>query len=211
MKITDNVYLLDSTKGAYVYLITGDETLLIDTGFPWKGRSILKELEAMGIEPGKIKYILLTHNDIDHIGNAALLQELTGADVLVSAEDLPAILGTEDRKGFKKYLKYIFKAKRPASLKTFEPGADICGVRVIPTPGHTPGHVCFLYKDVLFAGDLIKSQGDRFIPFPGGMNWDIPMVLQSYDKISGYPFKWVCPAHSPPAERSGRMPSAPGV
>ena len=201
MKITDNIYALESTKGAYAYIIRGDETILVDTGFPWKQKGILKELESMGIELKQIKHILLTHYDIDHIGNAAMLQELTGAEVWASEEDMPVILGIADRKGFKKYLKYLFHVKTPKDIKPFAPDMEIDGIKVIPTPGHTPGHICLLYNDVLFAGDLIENKKGKLIPYPEGWNWDNSAMLQSFDKVARLSFKWVCPAHGEPVER----------
>lgn len=77
MKIEENVYALESTKGSYAYLINDKEMILIDTGNPRKFKNILKEIESLNIKPKNIKHILLTHHDVDHIGNAALLQEET--------------------------------------------------------------------------------------------------------------------------------------
>lgn len=205
MKITDSVYALESTKGAYAYIIRGNETILVDTGFPWSKKGILRELEAMGIELKQIKHILLTHYDIDHVGNAALLQELTGADVWASEEDAPVIMGTADRKGFKKYFKYLFNIKKPKDVKTFAPDAEIDGVKVVPTPGHTPGHVCLLYDGVLFAGDLVENKKGKLIPYPKGWNWDNAALLKSFDKVARIPFKWVCPAHGSPVERGNQL------
>lgn len=201
MKISDGVYLLDSTKGSYVYLVTGAETTLIDTGFPWGGKRIIKELDAFGIRPQDIKHILLTHHDIDHIGSVAMLQTLTGAEVWASKEDIPYIIGELDRYGFKKYLKYIFRVKIPKAVNPYVPGQKINGIEVIPTPGHTPGHVCLLFKDVLFAGDLLENKKGSLMPYPPPWNWNDSMMLESVNKMSQLHYKLVCPAHGEPIER----------
>lgn len=198
MQLSDNVYLLDSTAGSYVYVAMGSETALIDTGFPWKGKSIIKELGAIGIHPGDIKHILLTHHDIDHIGNVFMLQQLTGAQVWASKEDIPYITGELDRYGFKKYIKYFFRVKKPKDVKPYITEQRINGIEVIPTPGHTPGHVCLLYNDILFAGDLLENKKGKLIPYPPPWNWDDSMMLESVNKISQIPYKWVCPAHGKP-------------
>ena len=46
MKIGENVYALESTKGSYAYLINDKEVILIDTGRPGKFKSILNEIES---------------------------------------------------------------------------------------------------------------------------------------------------------------------
>ena len=72
MKITENVIKLNCTKGSYAYAVIGDKGVtLIDTSLPGRGNAILLELETYGINLLDIKKILLTHHDIDHIGNAA--------------------------------------------------------------------------------------------------------------------------------------------
>jgi glyoxylase-like metal-dependent hydrolase (beta-lactamase superfamily II) len=198
MKVAENVYLLGSTKGAYAYLVTGEETVLIDTGFSWQGKALLKELASMRIDPHSIRHILLTHSDLDHIGNAAMLQRLTGAKLWASQKDKPFILGEKPRPGFKKWLPYIFRVEKPAHISVFEAGQKIGGVETVPAPGHTAGHVCMLYGGVLFAGDLVKNDKGRIIPYPKGWNWDNAMLLDSVRKINELRFDCVCPAHGKP-------------
>lgn len=202
MKLAGNVHLLESTKGAYVYLIKGEESILVDTGLSFLGAGILRELEAMKVPLQSIRHILLTHYDLDHIGNAVMLQKRTGAKLWTSEEDAPYILGKKPRPGFKKYLPLLFRVKVPETISTFHDGDTIAGLRVIHTPGHTPGHVCLLYGEMLFAGDLVKNDKGRLIPYPAGWNWDNAMMQDSIRKMSGFPFRWVCPAHGRPVEIS---------
>jgi glyoxylase-like metal-dependent hydrolase (beta-lactamase superfamily II) len=49
VKITDDVYALNSTKGNYAYLILREENILVDTGRPGQGKSILDELKSLNI------------------------------------------------------------------------------------------------------------------------------------------------------------------
>lgn len=200
MKIIENVYQLDSAKGSYAYIIRDREVVLVDTGLPFKGKGIISEIKSLGIELGDIKHILLTHHDIDHIGNSYTLQQLTGAQVWASGEDIPYIRGDLERHSFKKHLNRIFRVKIPENIKPYVPGQNINGIEVIPTPGHTPGHVCLLYKDVLFAGDLIKYKDGKPAPYPSAWNWDQTQIRESFEKISAVPFRWLCPAHGEPME-----------
>lgn len=204
MKITDSVYLLDSTKGSYVYLIKGEENVLIDTGFTWKGKALLRELKALGAEPRSIKHILITHHDLDHIGNAFILQQSTGASIWASAADIPYITGESPRPGFKKHMSRIFRVKKPQRVRAFSDGGLISGVRVIPSPGHTPGHSCFLYDGVLFAGDLVKNKKGEAIPYPAPWTADSAALKKSIEQIEKCEFDWVCPAHGSPYKREGR-------
>ena len=199
MKLKENIYMLDSSKGSYVYLIKGEETVLIDTGLSFKRKGILKEIESIGIALTDIKHILITHSDIDHIGNLFLLQELTGAKVWASREDIPIIYGDMDRSSFKKYLKYIFKIKVPENINPYIPGESVSGIEMIPTPGHTQGHVCLRYQDVLFLGDILENKNGTLRPYPKAWNWNNEVLLESIKKIADLPVKWLCPAHGMPA------------
>jgi len=201
LKVIENVFALDSTKGNYAYLIIDKEIILIDTGRPGQGKAILKELESMGINPKNIKHILLTHNDVDHIGNAAMLQVATGAKLWSSKEDLPYIYGKIKRPGVKKIISALIKVEIPKNIITFGDNDNLPSILVIKTPGHSPGHVCFLYKDILFAGDLVMNRGSKLKPSFRIMTWDRKILLESIKKVSKYNFKWICPAHGIPSEK----------
>jgi glyoxylase-like metal-dependent hydrolase (beta-lactamase superfamily II) len=200
MKISSNITLLSASKGSYVYVVQDKEIVLIDTGLQFRGKAIINEIKSMGIELSDIKHILLTHHDIDHIGNVFMLQQLTGAQVWASQEDIPYIHGDIDRSGFKKYFKYIFRVKVPGNIRPYTPGVSINGIEVVPTPGHTPGHVCLLYKDILFAGDLIENKNGKLRPYPHAWNWDNKIMAESLKSIANLPFKTVCPAHGKPVD-----------
>ena len=205
MKVTDGVYALDSTKGNYAYLIQGEETILIDTGRPGQGKGILKDLKDLDIKPERIKYILLTHHDVDHIGGLAFLQKITGAEVHASVEDIPYIYGEKKRPGIKRLVSIIMRTGKPENIIPFSPEETIGGLEVIPTPGHTPGHVCFLFNDVLFAGDLIRTSHGKVSPMNSLMVWNEELSRKSIDKINHYQFKWVCPAHGQPIKVNGKI------
>lgn len=205
MKISENVYVIASSKGSYVYLITGKEKVLIDTGLKFKEKGIIKELKAMGIKLEDIKHILLTHHDLDHVGNLVKLQELTGATIWASEKDIPYITGAAPRYGFKKYMARILSVKKPQNIDPYVDGQSIADIKVIPTPGHTPGHVCLMYKDILFAGDLIENKKGVLRPYPKFWNWDNDMMLHTIKKLSGIKFRWLCPAHGAPIQSNGKL------
>lgn len=205
MKVTDEVYALDSTKGNYSYLIIGEETILVDTGRPGQGKGILKDLNVLGVKPEDISHILITHHDVDHVGSLSFLQKATGANVWASKEDIPYIYGEKSRPGIKKLVSVIMRMEKPENIIPYSEDQRIGAIEVIPTPGHTPGHVSLLYKDILFVGDLFKTSKGKISPMNSFMNWDDEVLAQSINKINDYEFKWVCPAHGQPLKINGKI------
>jgi glyoxylase-like metal-dependent hydrolase (beta-lactamase superfamily II) len=201
MQITDTVTLLESAKGSYVYLTGGKERAMVDTGLPFRRAAIVRELQSMDIPMNSIKHIVLTHYDVDHIGNAARLQRLTGAVVWASAVEIPYILGQKPRPGFKKYIAKLMRVEIPHDIRPLSERISGADIAVIPTPGHTPGHVCLLHRGVLFAGDLVENHRETLVPYPSGWNWDTTLLKKSIQEVSKYRFEWVCPAHGRPLRR----------
>lgn len=200
MKVTDEVYALEATNWNYAYLILGEDNILIDTGRPGQGKGIIKELKSMDINPGDIKHILITHHDVDHVGNLAFLQKETGATVWASKEDIPYIHGDKHRTGHKRIISMFMRVKKPGKIIPYGENQKISGIDVIPTPGHTPGHVCLLYKDILFTGDLVRNSKGKLENMKSSMNWNESFLKESLEKIATYDFKWVCTAHGVPTQ-----------
>ena len=205
MKIEENVYALDSTKGNYVYLILTEEIILIDTGLPKNGKNILKELKSMNIKPQDIKHILITHDDMDHVGSLALLERASGAKIWASKEDIPHITGEINRHVIKRILNYIVKLKKPENINSYPEDGMIGDIKVIHTPGHTVGHVCLLYKDIMFVGDLFRTKNGEISTGPSFANWNNSILKESIVKIDEYDFKWICPAHGEPIKRNSHL------
>lgn len=85
--------------------------------------------EEAGEADLRVWIVLIIASTFFYFGNVAILQELTGAEVYASEEDIPVIAGTADRKGFKKYLKYFLRVKNPKDIKPFAPGMEINGIK----------------------------------------------------------------------------------
>lgn len=201
MEVVKDVHLLDSTKGSHAYLVVGQETVLVDTGRRGLHRKILQEIRDLGYRPNEIKHILLTHHDLDHIGNAKALKESTGAKLWTSQKDLPYIYEDITRPGIKRVFQSILKVDIPKIDSTYEEQQISRNFRVIYTPGHTPGHVCFLVNSVLFAGDLVTCMGGKLKPSPSIMTWNQTSLTKSILDIGQLEFEWICPAHGIPIKR----------
>ena len=146
---------------------------VVDTGIKGLGpRNLAAGLEALGKRPDQVRRILLTHAHFDHAGGAAGLQRRTGAAVAthdVEADCLrkgrtPSFV----RRGPVSTLadRWRPRLERCPVESTFSDGQvlDVAGgLRVLHTPGHTPGHCAFLHQPsgVLITGDSLFNWFDR--------------------------------------------------
>lgn len=130
------------------------DSLLVDTG-PSNARAYLK---AHTWKP-KPRAILLTHFHEDHSGNAAFLQQTFDAPVYAHPHT-----GEILKTGFAilPYEKIMFGPADPVPVVHLPDVFEYEGrhYRVIETPGHAPGHVCFWVKEEgwLFAGDMYVAE-----------------------------------------------------
>jgi glyoxylase-like metal-dependent hydrolase (beta-lactamase superfamily II) len=201
MEITKGIHVLDGTRGSYVYLVLGEEPVLIDTCLPGRAPTILSEISRLGLKPTDLAHIFLTHYDVDHIGNARALREASGAKLWAPEEDLPYILGERNPPGIRRLFQILYRVDSPQVDAIYQPGQMIAGLEVIPTPGHTPGHVSFRFHDILFSGDLVRNTRGTLQPQPTISNWDKGALKRSLHEVRNLAFTWVCPAHGEPVQR----------
>jgi len=200
MKITNEVIKLDCTRGAYVFAVMCKEGVtLIDTGMPGKGEAILSELAANGIKAGDVKRILLTHHDVDHMGSAAFLQEKTGCQIYIHADDYPYVMEGKKREGLKRLVGALMKPQKPSNVTRIE-GNAIGELSAIHSPGHTKGHMAYRFRGVLFLGDLVRSNGKKPLVSPAIMTWNKEALLASIRSLPVGGAEWLCMAHGEPVK-----------
>ena len=155
-----------------------NEAAVIDPGAA--GQKIADFLAAHGLT---LRMILLTHAHYDHIGGLKLLHELTGAPVYVSTAD------STDPAGMT-HGRLIF-------TNTYDDGDELTlgsiRIRVIATPGHTPGGVCLLAGDLLFSGDTLFAGSCGRTDFQGGDSAAMMASLRKLGQLPGNP--QVLPGH----------------
>ena len=156
------------------YLIkTNDGFILVDTGVSQLLPQLEKALSEAGCTQDKLKMVLLTHGDTDHVGNALTLREKFGAAIAMHKADYPMVREgkplTREAKGL------IWKLmsrmnKRPGKpnpnfevtiFLTDDQRLDEYGVaaKIMHIPGHTPGSIAILTDDgQLIAGDIFGNQ-----------------------------------------------------
>ncbi len=128
--------------------INGDRAFVVDPG--GSADEIMRFVESHG---AKVEAVLLTHGHYDHIFGVAPLQE-QGALVIMHKDDVHLV------KSFKN-LAFWFNKKVPP----FTPDITLSGgetlnvagldVKVLHTPGHTAGGVCYVVGDCIFSGDTL--------------------------------------------------------
>jgi glyoxylase-like metal-dependent hydrolase (beta-lactamase superfamily II) len=147
-----------------------------DTGVSGQAPAITALLAELGIEPRDLRRIILTHQDHDHIGSLAELARLSGAAILTGADEADAIDGTvlprfalPETLAQRPELREVAAHYQPTPVDarlTDGQRLDLAGgVRVIFTPGHTPGHIAlFLERSrTLIAGDALRADNGQLL------------------------------------------------
>jgi glyoxylase-like metal-dependent hydrolase (beta-lactamase superfamily II) len=183
MRLNDDVYVLalpmvrdgrTLVLNLSLVLDAAQGPTLVDAGLPGQEEAIAAALAEAGLEPRDLKRIVLTHQDIDHVGSLSGLVRASGARVLAHEIEAPFIDGRQPPR----FARPEILERRPelrAVAERFQPTAvdeplqdgarlDLAGgTRVVSTPGHTPGHLC-LYLErsrTLVAGDALTASDGR--------------------------------------------------
>ncbi len=149
------------------HLVLEAELSLIDCGYAGQAGRIRRAISGNGRDPSELRRVIVTHGHPDHAGSAREFAA-QGATVLIHPADGARLALTWRDLARRPTRGHLFAAMTPEP-PTFEPIEDgdlipvLGGLRVIHTPGHTPGSVC-LYgaRDrVLFVGDVLQHRFGR--------------------------------------------------
>jgi glyoxylase-like metal-dependent hydrolase (beta-lactamase superfamily II) len=166
-----------SGTNSFAFLDDDGQVTLVDCGLSFAPPRIVAGLAAFGKHPRDVTRIVLTHVHADHAGGAAKVVADSGAPVAVHADDAPyARRGTipppdPSRTAGRFFARFGAKRFDPLDVaQELQDGDELDvggGLRVVHTPGHTPGHVSLLHpaSGVLVTGDSIFNVfGIRFSP-----------------------------------------------
>jgi metallo-beta-lactamase class B len=146
IKLFDNVYAVGNSETIVYAITTSDGILLIDSGYADRVESVVVPgLQKVGLDPAKVKYIILGHGHGDHFGGSKYFQDHYGTKVGTTAADWdlmypanpPANQNANANQG---------RPKRDLVLAEGQPIklGDLT-VTAVSIPGHTPGALAFIF------------------------------------------------------------------
>ena len=158
-RMIGNIYYVGTERVSSHLLTSEAGHILLDACYPGDGPAILDNIRAVGFKPEDVRVIAITHAHIDHQGSVDHLKGATGAQVCIGTADVEgAEKGSKTIMGLKDFKP--FKVDRALTEGDEIRVGDIA-VRVLHTPGHTPGCLTFefdideggkVYKGILFGG-----------------------------------------------------------
>jgi glyoxylase-like metal-dependent hydrolase (beta-lactamase superfamily II) len=185
---------------------------LVDCGLKKAPARIVAGLAAIGKRPADVTRIVLTHVHPDHAGGAAEMSRRTDAPVLVHPGDHPwavtgRITGNVDRST---RLGRLLSRAPEGTIEPFAPGDPLAdgdvlpvsgGLRVVHTPGHSPGHISLLLEEsgTLITGDAIFNfsflRGARISP--SFLCSDFAMTKQTAHRLGELDYTLAAFTHGP--------------
>jgi glyoxylase-like metal-dependent hydrolase (beta-lactamase superfamily II) len=157
---------------AYV-VVRGSEATIVDTLVEGNFDAIRDTMQSSGVGFGAVRNIILTHYHPDHVGNLEqVAASAPQAAIFAGAADIPQItLPGRD-------------------IRPVADGAEVFGLRIIATPGHTAGHISVLdpVGSALLVGDAAFNIGELVPLFPA-FTENMDQANASFVRLSGMQFQ----------------------
>ena len=197
-----------------VLLWDNNEGILVDTGLPAQLQPLTESVQKTGLSFENIRKVIITHHDIDHIGSLADIIDFSQGkiEVLSHCDEQPYIEGKKKPlKSSPEFIKriqgqieaipqpeirskvmnslnrmYTTKVDRP--LEDSDEIPFLGGIKVIHTPGHTPGHICLYLKNykMLVSGDALNASEGRLLGPVPQFTPDFELAKSSLKKLLDY-------------------------
>jgi glyoxylase-like metal-dependent hydrolase (beta-lactamase superfamily II) len=188
MEVTAKVYQI-THRGVNIILIAEEELTLIDTGFRGSSPRIISFIHSLGRSVEDVSLIIITHNHLDHAGGLAELKKLTKAKVAIHRADI------SDEESQLPYRSIV-----DLQLEGGEVLSPLGGLRVIHTPGHTPGSISLFSpkKKLLIVGDTLNNRHQNLHLPPRMVSTDLTQAIDSVKRIAQLDFDILCFGHGKP-------------
>ncbi len=201
-----------------MFLLVDRALTLVDTGFKGRSVHILKEMARLGYSPADVANIIITHHHADHTGSLAALKDVTRAKVFMHPADAPYVDGRLPQPGPARPewlgetlapLHSLWATTPVAVDKLVRDGEEfpiLGGLRILHTPGHTPGSVSLFLpkKGLVIVGDVLSNTYGLSLP-SRAFTVDLVQETKSIERVASLEFEIICFGHGLPIARKARQ------
>ncbi len=236
VRVASDVYAVSGSNTNWVIVKDGDSCTLVDAGYPGDRDAVLASLRAVGLHPGAVTALLVTHAHNDHIGAAEHLRAAYDVPVLMHEEEVPharrdfldqvsvgQVLAQAWRPGVLPWAVHALRSGGTARVPVSEPRPfpsagplDLPGGPVpLHTPGHTRGHCAYHLpgSGILITGDALvtahptsRSGGPQLLPTM--FHTDRSRALASLAVLEEVDAEVLLPGHGPVHHGTAREAAA---
>ena len=205
------VFQIDLRVSNCFLIVEESGLVLIDAGVRRSFDPLVAVIRSLGYSPEQLSSILLTHADLDHVGAATALRERFGAHIYTSQVEADALAQGRSSRQIRAgllspVLSWLERRSGAMQVQVDQVLAEgdqlpiLGGLRVISSPGHTPGHLSFYAprEGLLFAGDSVSTRSDRVrYNRVKIFNWDEQQMRESVHRQAALRPQIVCSGHGP--------------
>ena len=199
MIISDTVERIDNTMANSYVIRKSGHVILVDAGTKGSGKRIIRFFREKGEKPDTV---LITHYHMDHIGGLKQIVDEFSPRVIAPSEEIDVIRGVRKAAPANSFVsKMVSAMTRVEAVDEIEAAndADIDGIEVVETHGHTPGSTSYYLAEekMIFVGDALTNRGGKLI-VNKGFSLDLQEAEKSRQKILGFNGSLVLPGHGEP-------------
>jgi metallo-beta-lactamase class B len=168
-KVFDNLYFVGTKIHSSWALTTSDGIILIDTLYDYAAdEAIVGGLKKLGLDPAKVKYVIISHAHLDHDGGAKLMQDRFGSRIVMGGPDWDMVEKSQNQ----------YPHGKPKRDIVASDGQKVTlgdtSVTLVATPGHTPGTLSMLFQ--------VKDNGKPLtVAYSGGTAFNFPNDVPHFD------------------------------
>ena len=168
-KVFDNLYFVGTKIHSSWALTTSAGIILIDTLYDYASEeAIVGGLTKLGLDPAAVKYVIVSHGHLDHVGGAKLMQDRFGSRLIMGGPDWDMIEQSVNR----------FPNGKPKRDIVASDGQKVTlgdtTVTIVATPGHTPGTLSMIFE--------VEDHGKPLtVAYSGGTAFNFPNDVPHFD------------------------------